>query len=93
MSGSVDSNNRSRAFLIKVNNDGTTIGDFGDFTIGEANSVTNETTGLQYNTSSAGAGDRFLYHAPASSGYDSYTHATNSTQTGLGSTDYSLTNI
>jgi hypothetical protein len=88
-----DTSKKERPFLIKVNNDGTTIGDFGDFVISEANSVTNETTGLQYNISSAGSGDRFLYHAPASSGYNTYTHATNSTTTSIGSTDYQLNNL
>jgi len=86
-------NKQERPFLIKVNNDGTTIGDFGDFVISEANSVTNETTGLQYNIQSAGSGDRFLYHAPASSGYNTYTHVTNSTTTSIGSTDYQLNNL
>lgn len=84
---------QERPFLIKVNNDGTTIGDFGDFVISEANSVSNVTSGLQYNISSAGSGDRFLYHAPASSGYNTYTHATNSTTTSIGSTDYQLNNM
>ena len=81
---------KERPFLIKVNNDGTSIGDFGDFVISEANSATNVTSGLSYNTQSAGSGDRFAYHFPASSASGSFSHATNSTTTSIGSTDYQL---
>ena len=92
VSGSVDSNNRSRAFLIKVNNDGTTVGDFGDFVISEANSVSNITTGLDYNTANAGAGDRFLY-GDDDSEYTSSYNLTVDTATSIGSTEWAKTKL
>lgn len=64
--------------------------DLGDFVISETNSATNVTSGLQYNIQSAGSGDRFAYHFPPSMTSSSFSHATNSTTTSIGSTDYQL---
>ncbi len=93
------SNKRAKPFLIKVNNDGTTVGDFGDFEIVERNSFSlfGSNTGdpghqdIQYNLASAGSGTRLAYGIPdgVSSNWD-VLHVTHSTSTSIGSTDYQL---
>lgn len=91
VSGSVK---RVKPFLIKVNNDGTTVGDFGDFVITERNNFNAVTSNVQYNLASAGSGDRFA--AGLADGYSNswdVLHVTHSTSTSIGSTDYQLNKL